>query len=140
MTSVLLQPRKAAWLTSASIIACVLPAMSTAAEAQDQVPSEIIVTAQRRVETLQEVNFRIERERLELEMRAANARLAEAIEEEHSYGPKVSAAIDDVHIQMGELQKATVRHVFAMRALLNERQQQVFDRQVSASLTGTPRE
>ena len=62
------------------------------------------------------------------------------MEQEHGYGPKVSTAIDRVHVEMGELQKATVRHVFAMRALLNEEQRQKFDRQISISLTGAGRE
>ncbi len=83
-----------------------------------------------------EADFAIERERLEQDLRSANANLAQAIEEEHAYGPQVSAAIEQVHVHMGELQKATVRHVFAMRELLNDRQRQIFDRQVSESLTG----
>jgi hypothetical protein len=41
---------------------------------------------------------------------------------------------------MGDLQKATVRHVFAMRALLDQQQQELFDRQVATSLTGEPGE
>jgi len=87
-----------------------------------------------------EVHFSDERRALDLSMRAANARLAAAIEEEHEYGPKVSAAIDDVHTHMGEQQKATVRHVFAMRALLDDEQRASFDRQVVESLTSNPRE
>lgn len=87
-----------------------------------------------------EAQFKIERKELELSLRAANARLAAAMEEEHSYGPKVAAAIDQVHARMGDLQKATVKHVFAMRALLNARQKKLFDRQVASSLTAPPAE
>jgi Spy/CpxP family protein refolding chaperone len=87
-----------------------------------------------------EADFADERSALESALRSANRDLAEAMEEEHSYGPKVAAAIDEVHVQMGELQKTTVRHVFAMRELLDEEQRVKFDRQVSASLTGDPRE
>ena len=87
-----------------------------------------------------EADFTTKRQRLEADLRTANAQLAQAMREEHTYGPKVSAAIDRVHAHMGELQKATVRHVFAMRALLDEKQREKFDRQVSASLTGNPRE
>ena len=83
-----------------------------------------------------EADFAIERQRLELSLRAANAQLATAMEEEHEYGPKVAAAIDEVHTRMGDLQKATVSHVFAMRGLLDAEQQVQFDRQVAASLTG----
>ncbi len=54
----------------------------------------------------------------ELELRANNARLAEAIEAEHGNGPRVAAAVDQSHAVMGELQKATLAHIFAMRQLL----------------------
>lgn len=87
-----------------------------------------------------ETRFAVERKELDLSLRAANARLAAAMDDEHEYGPKVAAAIDDVHGRMGDLQKATVRHVFAMRALLDANQQARFDRQVATSLTGEPGE
>lgn len=87
-----------------------------------------------------ETRFAAEKKELDLSLRLANARLAAAMEEEHDYGPKVAAAIDDVHGRMGDLQKATVRHVFAMRGLLAPEQQARFDRQVAASLTGDPGE
>jgi len=89
---------------------------------------------------LLEERYAIENARRELEVRRANATLAAAMDSEHEYGPEVSAAIDEVHTAMGELQKATVRHVFAMRNILDEEQQREFDRQVSLSLTGPPPE
>lgn len=87
-----------------------------------------------------EEDFAAERGELEAALRRANARLAIAMEAEHRYGPKVSAAIDDVHSAMGDLQKATMRHVFAMRALLDEEQKRRFDAQVTHSLTGPQRD
>ena len=82
-----------------------------------------------------EGDFAIRRQALDLALRSANADLAAAIEEEHQYGPKVSKAIEAVHVQMGLLQKATVEHLFEMRALLNPAQQKAFDERVSNSLT-----
>ncbi len=87
-----------------------------------------------------ESKFAVERKELELALRSANAHLAGAMNEEHTYGPKVSAAIDEVHARMGDLQKATVRHVFAMRVILNAEQQREFDQQINKSLTSSPRE
>lgn len=52
-------------------------------------------------------------------MMAANARLVEAIEVEHGYGPRVTTAINHGHIDMGDPQKESVGHLFAIRALLN---------------------
>ena len=54
--------------------------------------------------------------------------------------PRESAAIDEVHARMGDLQKATVRHVFDMREILDPDQQLQFDRKVSAALTRDPRD
>ena len=82
-----------------------------------------------------ENDFVIRRQALELALRSSNADLAAAIEEEHQYGPKVAAAIEAVHKQMGLLQKATVEHLFAMRMLLKPGQQKAFDKRVSTSLT-----
>lgn len=89
---------------------------------------------------LLERRYAIENAQLELAVRRANASLAMAMDREHEYGPGVGAAIDQVHASMGDLQKATVRHVFAMREILNARQQRQFDEQVARSLTGSARE
>jgi hypothetical protein len=65
-----------------------------------------------------ENQFAIRKQAIELELRADNAKLAAAIESEHGYGSQVAAAVDQSHIVMGRLQKETLEHIFAMRALL----------------------
>ena len=85
------------------------------------------------LETL-ERDFAGRREALEARLKADNARLAEAIADEHLYGPRVSAAVDATHMAMGELQKATLEHVFAMRAILRPDQQAKFDAALAKSL------
>ncbi len=82
-----------------------------------------------------EADFAVTNRTLELSLRSANGRLATAMNEEHEFGPKVASAIEDVHERMGELQKATIAHVFEMRALLTPDQQEAFDRQVGNALT-----
>ena len=77
-----------------------------------------------------EARFAVRKKALELDMRAANARLAEAIEAEHGYGPKVTAAVDHVHHVMGEMQKSTLEHLFEMRAVMNPDQARRFDESV----------
>lgn len=72
---------------------------------------------------------------LEAEMRAANASLAEAFQEQHAYTPKLQAAIDRSHQVMAEVQKETMVHVLAMRAVLTPQQAAVFDGTVVQSLT-----
>lgn len=82
-----------------------------------------------------EARFAARRAALEFEMRAANIRLAQAIEAEHGYGPRVTAAIDETHDIMGALQKETLEHLFAMRGVLDRDQAAIFDRIVVKALT-----
>jgi hypothetical protein len=86
-----------------------------------------------------EVEFARQRTRLELEMKAANTELAIALQEEHAYGPRVTAAVDHFHDAMGELQKLTVEHMFAMRSILTKQQIEQFDRHVGRALTAESR-
>jgi hypothetical protein len=102
----------------------------------DIVHERLDLTAEQlgRIETI-EADFATRRQALELEMRAANADLAAAIRAEHGYGPGVTAAIERFHHAMGELQSETIRHVFAMREVLTQDQQAIFDATVVESLT-----
>ncbi len=88
----------------------------------------------RRLHRLEEA-FAVRRRALELEMRAENARLAEAIAAEHGNGPRVAAAVDASHMTMGVQQKETLAHIFAMRALLRPDQTAKFDAAVTKALT-----
>ncbi len=85
-----------------------------------------------------EVAFAATRTRHEADIRAADARLAAAMVREGRYGPGVAAAVDDVHTAMGALQKASIDHMFAMRAVLDPAQQTKFDRIIAESLTDQP--
>ena len=87
-----------------------------------------------RLEALEQ-RFAVRRQALELELRADNARLADAIEAEHGNGPRVGAAVDASHQAMGELQKETLAHIFAMRQILQPDQTAAFDRAVVKVLT-----
>jgi len=82
-----------------------------------------------------EQRFAVRRRALELELKSDNARLADAIEAEHGIGPRVTAAVDASHAAMGQLQKETLAHIFAMRGILRPDQAPAFDRAVVKSLT-----
>ncbi|WP_282949196.1 MULTISPECIES: periplasmic heavy metal sensor [unclassified Sphingopyxis] len=86
-----------------------------------------------------EADFAGRRRALELEMRASNVRLAEAIKAEQGYGPRVTEAIDHTHDVMGTLQKETLVHLFAMRAVLDRDQAEMFDESVVKALTADAR-
>lgn len=82
-----------------------------------------------------EARYAIRRQALEAELRADNAWLAQAIRSEHGYGPQVSAAVDRSHQARGALQKETLEHIFAMRAVLRPDQTVKFDDAVVKALT-----
>lgn len=88
-----------------------------------------------KIESL-EKQHAIRKRAMELEMRAANARLAAAIDAEHGYGTQVTAAVDHIHHVMGEMQKETLQHLFAMRSALTPEQARTFDATVTKALTG----
>lgn len=82
-----------------------------------------------------EAAFARRREALEAAMRADNERLATAIAAEHGYGPKVAEAVDRSHHVMGQLQKETLQHIFAMRGVLRPDQAAQFDAAIVKALT-----
>lgn len=102
----------------------------------DMVHKNLDLTADqsRRLEVI-EKRYAAEREALEVNMRAANRELADAILQGDKDSPKVEAAVDHLHLAMGALQKATIAHVFDMRAVLNPAQARTFDAEVFAALT-----
>lgn len=69
-----------------------------------------------------EKTFAERQRRLADALRDANRDLARAMTEDKNYTPRVAAAIEHVHHCMGELQKASVEHLFAMRAVLTPAQ------------------
>ena len=74
-----------------------------------------------------EARFAARRPALEAEVRVANRELAAAIAASDGDTPQVQAAVDHFHAAMGDLQKATITHVFEMRSVLTPAQADVFD-------------
>ena len=93
---------------------------------------------ERKIEAI-ERQYALRRQALKLELRSDNALLASAIEAEHGYGPQVSSAVDASHKAMGELQKVTLEHIFAMRSVLRPDQAARFDASVVKALTAKQR-
>lgn len=81
-----------------------------------------------------EARFAARRPALEAEVRSANRELAAAIAASEGDTPQVQAAVDHFHAAMGDLQKATITHVFEMRSVLTPAQAEVFDEAVVDSL------
>lgn len=92
-------------------------------DAHDWLHKELRVTEAQR-EQLKPIEMRYaEREQVLRErMRAANRHLAAAIAKGKGYSPEVAAAVEQVHQHMGELQKASLEHLFEMRTVLTPEQ------------------
>ncbi|WP_339873713.1 periplasmic heavy metal sensor [uncultured Brevundimonas sp.] len=85
-----------------------------------------------------ESRFAAQRAPLEADIRAANDELARAIEASDGDSPAVRAAVDHFHTAMGELQKATIAHVFEMRSTLTPAQARIFDSRIVDALRQDP--
>lgn len=69
-----------------------------------------------------EARFATKQSELTERLRAANRDLARAMGEDKAYTPRVAAAVETIHHRMGDLQKASIEHVFEMRAVLSPAQ------------------
>ena len=69
-----------------------------------------------------EEQFQHRKHELLAQIRTANKELAEAIKEDRVYSTRVSAAIEKIHRAQGDLQEATLQHVFSMKATLTPEQ------------------
>lgn len=82
-----------------------------------------------------ELRFAVRRAALEADIRSANAGLAGAMQQHHTYSPEVVAAAERSQQAMGELQTETIRHVLEMRSLLTPDQAAKFDARIAEALT-----
>lgn len=87
----------------------------------------------RRLDAIED-RFAGRRQALQAEVRAANQELAAAIAVSDGDTPQVQAAVDHFHSAMGDLQKATISHVFEMRSVMTPAQAEVFDSRVVEAL------
>lgn len=69
-----------------------------------------------------EQRFMKRKTELEIKIQQANAELGQALMSENAYSDKVKTAVDKIHVAMGELQKATLEHLFEMQAVLTPEQ------------------
>lgn len=81
-----------------------------------------------------EKHYRQRRQYLEEKIRLANMELAEAIKADKAFSPRVQAATDKIHHAMGELQKATLEHLFEMRPILTDEQNRKLEQMVTDAL------
>jgi Spy/CpxP family protein refolding chaperone len=84
---------------------------------------QLNLTADQKI-ALQPIEEQFQQRKHELldQIRSANKELAQVIKEDQVYSPRVSVAIEKIHRAQGELQEATLQHVFSMKATLTPEQ------------------
>lgn len=87
-----------------------------------------------RIEAI-EARFATRRVALERRVQAANRELAQAIAESDGDSRRVQPAVDHFHDAMGDLQQATIAHIFEMRTVMTPAQAERFDRSMVQALT-----
>lgn len=88
--------------------------------------------------TMLATNYAGRRAQLRHSIAAANFELANSLGEEMSMGPRTQASIERVKNIVGEMQRATVDYVLALREVLTPEQQTVFDTKVVEALMAAP--
>ena len=84
--------------------------------------ADFFAAEQERVLQPIESKFAEEHERLEAAIAHAKRELSAAMAEEKLYSPRVVAAVETVHQRMGDMKRASIRHVFDMRSVLSPEQ------------------
>lgn len=85
-----------------------------------------------------EAQFAEKQRRLIEQLHAANLDLARVMAEDKAYTPRVAAAVEMVHHRMGDLQKASIEHLFAMRSVLTPDQSDKLLKLAQRALEQTP--
>lgn len=103
---------------------CIVPMMRPIpADAPTWVHQQLGITeAQERAIEPIERRFTERRNRLTEAIRQANGELASVMEQDKAASLRVNAAIERIHAAQGELQMATIAHVFEIKAALTPEQ------------------
>lgn len=109
------------------------------ADAHEWLHRELHVTPEQR-SALEPIEQRFaETERMHREqMRAANRQLAAALRKGDANSPAIAAAVHQIHLHMGELQKDSIDHLFEMRAVLTPPQSEKLLQLAEKALEDTP--
>jgi Spy/CpxP family protein refolding chaperone len=127
------------WVTGRLLAPRAQQPSGSAVEGHHSVHRELRLTSgQDRALDVVEEKYARRRRELTATIRAANHELAQAVLEDRAYSPRVTAAVDKIHQAQGELQKATMEHVFEMRQALSAGQYERLLQLTAQALDATP--
>lgn len=85
-----------------------------------------------------EEKFSLKKRELGNKILIANKELANAINRDRKYSDRVQTAVDKIHLAQGELQKATLEHLFEMHSVLTPEQSKKLNALTTDALTHNP--
>ena len=93
------------------------------AEAHRWIHTQLGLTAQQETD-LEPIEKRFDEQKRHFGemLRIANMELAQAIREDRAHSPRVNEAVAKIHQAQGELQNATLQHIFEMKPVLKPEQ------------------
>lgn len=92
-------------------------------DAHEWIHQQLVITPeQEKALEPYEQSFKEKKKHYSEQIHLENMELAEAILDHQGDSPQVSAALEKIHKSQGELQKATIEHVFEMKNVLNPEQ------------------
>lgn len=101
--------------------------------------NQINITAEQdRALTQIEQKFAERQRQLQADIHAGNVELANAILEDGKFSERVSAAVERIHHAQGDLQKATIEHIFDMQTVLTPEQAEKLNKLASDALIQNP--
>jgi Spy/CpxP family protein refolding chaperone len=116
-----------------------MPALKSPEVAHGWLHNELHITAdeEKKLHPIEE-RFDARKKELEGKIRDANVALGKAIMEDKRYSDRVQAAVDSIHHAQGELQKATLEHLFEMQAQLTPQQAETLNSLAANALFSNP--
>lgn len=122
-----------------AVSSVIKPARQTQISAHTWLHNEMALTADQD-RNLSEIEKKFsERQRvLQEEIRKANKDLASAMIEDGKFSTRVAAAVERIHHAQGELQKATIEHIFDMQTALTPEQAEKLNKFAADALIQNP--
>ena len=100
---------------------------------------QISITAEQdRALTEIEKKFSGKQRVLQAEIHTGNVELATAMMEDGKFSERVAAAVERIHRAQGELQKATIEHIFNMQTVLTPEQAEKLNKLAADALIQNP--
>lgn len=85
-----------------------------------------------------EKNFADKQRELRQKIHVGNLELAAAMLEDKAFSARVTEAVEQIHHAQGELQKATIEHIFDMQTVLTPRQAEKLNKLAADALVQNP--